>query len=223
MRFLSGSTILSLCLLSACPPTLLFAQESNCPFPSGRRTLVVNDVLTMREVVNPSTDTITVEIVYQGEAWVGWAVSPTGRMVGADSVIGLPDSGTVVQHDMADENINFVTPWETQTIIDSSITQEDGVTTMMFTMPLANEGQNEISATGPNTFLFAYGSDNELGFHQLSQAFTIDGALQQCDPATGTTPDYAESEAASSGANVVVKGWLMAATALLWGVAANVL
>ncbi|GKY97937.1 hypothetical protein MPSEU_000751700 [Mayamaea pseudoterrestris] len=166
----------------------------SCPFPTDARTLT--DGLDMREVVNPSTGTISVQFVYQGEAWVGFGVNPDGEMVGGDAVIGLPDEGSVQQYDLKGEGISFVTPWTTQTLLNASVTQQDGVTTMTFTMPLLNEGQNPIAASGPNTFLYAIGSSNELGYHRQRHAFTIDNALQSCDTTTGVTPTYAFSSSA---------------------------
>jgi hypothetical protein len=157
--------------------------------------LIVDDKLTMKEVVNPQDETITVQLTLQAQAWLGFGISPAGGMTGADSVIGLPDSGEVIQHDMASQRLSAVTPWETQTLTDATVVQENGVTTMTFTMPLVNDGQHSIVAEGPNTFLYAYGKDNELNFHAFARPFTIEEPLTACDPATGTTPDYASAAA----------------------------
>ena len=150
--------------------------------------------LTMREAVNPSTNTITVQMVYEGEAWLGFGVSPEGSMTDADAVIGLPDSQSVTQYDMTGEGLEFVSPWSTQTLSDASVTQDAGVTTLTFTMPLVNDGQHEILASGPNTFLYAYGGSNELSVHAKAKDFTIDAPLHVCGSSAGT-PTVGETNA----------------------------
>lgn len=226
LAIMSTTTMIKVLLLSLGLSSLtgwqavVMADETsaNCPLPSNTRNLIFDGTLTMKEVVNPNTNTITIQMTYQGEAWVGFGISPEGGMIGADAVIGLPAAGEVVQHDLAGKTVALVTPWETQTISDASVVQENGVTTMSFTMPLANEGQHGIVADGPNTFLYAYGSSNELGFHRSAREFTIDTALQACDPATGTTPDYSEggSAAASWGvASILTQVVLMATLSFL--------
>ena len=184
--------------------------QSSCPLPSNARTLIVGDKLTMKEVVNPQDKTITVQLTFQGEAWLGFGISPEGGMVGADSIIGVPDTNSVLQHDMTGQRQSGVTPWESQTLTDASVVQENGATVLSFTMPLVNEGQNAIVPDGPNTFLYAYGRSNELAFHSQARAFTIDTPLQVCDPTTGTTPDYDESTSGVTGSGP----WMFSITSI---------
>lgn len=42
------------------------------------------------------------QAVYQGEGWLAIGFSDSGNMPGSDSVIGLPEEGTVFEYDMDD-------------------------------------------------------------------------------------------------------------------------
>ena len=63
-------------------------------------------------------------------------------------------------------------PEDQQTLKDTSISVENGVTTMKFTKIMKEAGEIEIS-TGVNTFLWAYGSSNTLGYHAGRDPFDI--------------------------------------------------
>ncbi|CAN0050275.1 unnamed protein product, partial [Hapterophycus canaliculatus] len=41
----------------------------------------------------------------QGEGWVGIGFSDSGRMPGADSVVGLAEDDTVLEYDMDDYSV----------------------------------------------------------------------------------------------------------------------
>jgi hypothetical protein len=66
------------------------AQEIDCPLQS-ETSLLNYGVLTMNHVMNPINKTLTVEIVYEGEGWIGFGFSTNRRMVGSSAVIGLPN------------------------------------------------------------------------------------------------------------------------------------
>ncbi|GKY93603.1 hypothetical protein MPSEU_000327700 [Mayamaea pseudoterrestris] len=174
-----------LCISIASIP---LSAASSCPLPSDVR--VLRNDLTMREVVNPSTNTITIQMNYQGETWLAFGVNPDGEMIGGDAIIGLPETGSVMQYDMRRESMRGVKEWTTQSLTNSSITQENGVTVLTFTMPLVNDNQHEILADGPNTFLYAYGYSNTLAVHKRAEHFRVRSALQSCVPATGLTTNY---------------------------------
>jgi len=148
---------------------------------------------------------VTFVLAYEGEAWVAIAVSPTGRMVGSQSVIGLPNESeqdsTVIIYDMNGRDISGVLPADKQILTSSSIVQQDGVTTLTFTVPLETEGFF-VAASGETQYLYAYGLDNELGSHERRSAFTA--SLEGANVAVADDPSpYYKAH-----------GWLMA---LAWG------
>jgi len=116
--------------------------------------------------------TITVEMMYAGEAWIGFGFSENGLMPGSKAVIALPDSNTALQYDLNDRNLDDVVPFSTQTLLDSSVSQEDGVTTLTFTKLLEEPGELPISLTD-SIFLYAIGFDNTLAVHQIREAVTL--------------------------------------------------
>mmetsp|Transcript_6148 Transcript_6148/g.12320 ORF Transcript_6148/g.12320 Transcript_6148/m.12320 type:complete len:763 (+) Transcript_6148:238-2526(+) len=149
---------------------------------------------------------VTFQLTYEGEAWVALAVSPSGRMVGAQAVIGLPSESNqdeaVMLYDLSARNLGGVTPAASQTILtSSSIVQQDGVTTLTFTVPLQAEGFF-VAAEGDTNYLYAYGFDNQLGEHERRGVFAT--SLEGANVALADDPSpYYKAH-----------GWLMA---LAWG------
>ena len=75
-------------------------------------------------------------------------------------------------------------PAEKQTLMDTSITQEDGQTIMEFTKLLVEDGEHEI-VIGENTFLYALGGDNSLGYHSGGRGdFTVELEAMESDDTT---------------------------------------
>ena len=76
--------------------------------------------------------------------------------IGSEAVIGLPDDGTVLKYELTGKSTSLVVPMsdDKQTLIDTSITQEGGMTVMSFTKIL-DEDQYEI-VVGPNTFILNF-------------------------------------------------------------------
>ncbi|KAL7541591.1 hypothetical protein ACHAWF_006979 [Thalassiosira exigua] len=118
--------------------------------------------------------TITMEVTYDGEAWVGIGFSRDGQMVGSEAVLGLPSESSVLKYNMASKSSSGVQPMpqEQQTLADTSIEVKDGKTVMRFTKIMKEEGEIEIG-TGDNTFLWAYGSGNALGYHAQRKSFEL--------------------------------------------------
>ncbi|KAL7489101.1 hypothetical protein ACHAW6_014692 [Cyclotella cf. meneghiniana] len=101
------------------------------------------------------------------ESWLGWGINPSGEMIGGEAVIGLPDQGTVRKFMLNDESMEGVVEMEdaAQTLMETSIVQENGMTIMSFAKYL-DEDQYGIAASGSaNSFIYAIGSSNTLGFH----------------------------------------------------------
>jgi hypothetical protein len=85
----------------------------------------------MRHIMNPIDETLTVQLVCEGEGWVGFGYFSNGRMTGASAVIGLLDEALGPTKSM--EGISWETqtlgavqrmPDEAQTLTDASIYAE---------------------------------------------------------------------------------------------------
>merc|ERR1719203_1193790 len=61
-----------------------------------------------------------------------------------------------------------------QTLINSNITQNDTTTTLSFTKLLNEDGEIPINPNGINTFTWAVGGINLLGYHIKRSSFKID-------------------------------------------------
>jgi cytochrome b561 len=135
-------------------------------------------------------DTITVVYTVPTAAWAGIAFSGNGGfMIGSEAVIGLPDAETVLKYNLNAQNPDGVVPFDEaqQTLIETSVIQDDVSTVLTFTKILAEDGEIPI-AIGENTFLGAWGISNDLGFHSARQPFNIDltnGALTIINPGEG--------------------------------------
>eukprot|EP00934_Nitzschia_sp_Nitz4_P009271 Nitzschia sp. Nitz4//scaffold34_size148208//9904//13263//NITZ4_002957-RA/size148208-augustus-gene-0.67-mRNA-1//-1//CDS//3329548726//9261//frame0 len=123
-------------------------------------------------------DTITVIFEAPVEAWVGWGVSDNGGfMAGSEAVIGLPETGEVLKYSLGARSPAGVTPMaeEKQTLMETSIRQSNGLTTMIFTKILEEEDEIPINKSGDNTFLAAWGQSDILSFHASRGSFTASG------------------------------------------------
>jgi len=147
--------------------------------PDGRLQATIEregGALEMVLTTDETAGTITVEMTYAGEAWIAFGFSEEGLMPGSKAVIALPDSNTALQYDLNDRSLNDVVPFSTQTLLDSSVSQENGVTTMTFTKLLEEPGELPISLTD-SIFLYAIGFDNTLAVHQIRAAVTVNGNI----------------------------------------------
>ena len=160
----------------------------------GSSTVRLTSDLTLNTIIDPIHNTLTAELVYNGIGWVGMAfTNEQPVMVAAEAVIGLPDepnsATNPAKYNLNDRSVSGVVqmPAEKQTLINATITQEGGQTILRFTKLLFEDGEHPIFADRQNTFLFAHGSSNTLGFHSgfggfdlLSNqcAVRIDGVLQ---------------------------------------------
>ena len=115
----------------------------------------------------------------------GLYVSITGTMEGGEGIIGTPDDGMVQKYTLGSSPRIELMPADKQTLMSTSITQENGQTIMEFAKYLVEEGENEITSDGENTFLWAIGSGNSPGYHAARDNFD---ANIQATPAAVTTP-----------------------------------
>lgn len=119
--------------------------------------------------------TISMELIYEGEAWLSIAFSNDGKMIGSEAVIGTPANGNVQKYEMVSKLTSGVEPMpeSQQTLQDASIEVSEGQTIMKFTKLMKEPGEIEILAGDNNNFLGAYGRDEVLATHIARQSVVL--------------------------------------------------
>jgi hypothetical protein len=155
-------------------------------------SLSITDKLKVKYVVNadettPGKGTLSVEMEYLGVAWLGFAHSESGIMVGSLGIIGLPDSAAeelqVQKFKLGGLDVGSpggITPLKAdrQTLIKSSLEQTEYYTVMRFTKLLMEPDELSIHPNLQNTFLFAHGAGNSFGYHETRGVAVLD--LKPC-------------------------------------------
>lgn len=153
-------------------------------------TMSITEKLRVNYVVNvdekdPSKGVFSAEMIYQGEAWLGLAHSESGSMMGSMAILGLPDAPVAHQvqkyllgSSTERNGIPQALPALQQTLLDTSLAQDGGNTIMRFTKLLSEPNEQTINPNWQNTFLFAYGSSNFLGYHEKRGVLALD--LRPC-------------------------------------------
>lgn len=168
-------------LLFALLPALAHSQLS-CPDPLGHE-YPVNDELTMYFDVVLSEPNVTdgsilcARFESLNTGWIGFGISPTKEMIGAEAIIGVPANGTVKKYILFGKDVSMVTPMDEadQTLMDTSITQDaEGRTTMTFTKYMFEDKYGILPNDFINSFIWATGSTNELGYHAARGNFGMD-------------------------------------------------
>ena len=138
------------------------------------------------------------KLVYSGNAWVSIGRSSAGYMVGSDVIVGLPSAGTTLLYDLTAKSTSGVSKMSDQSALTSgSISQASSTTTMTFTS-LLDQTAFDVSASGAQDFIWAYGSGNSLGFHAGMGAFSLD--LTTCSTSTIKTEAISTSAVLAHGA-----------------------
>lgn len=185
-------------LLSAITTLLLVieAASQTCPSADEMNEMQLgDDTLTFKYAVVPAASADERSILCgrleaASEAWLGFGISPTGEMEGGEGIIGLPDDGTVQKYYLGTSPRVEAMADDKQTLMSASITQADGKTTMDFAKYLEEDGELEIVPYGENTFLFAVGSGNELGYHAARGDFNLDFEMSPSPSSTSTIGVY---------------------------------
>lgn len=165
-------------------------QENQCSFTREAQLGSANSGVSIKEVMGPRNESVTVEMVYESRGWLGLALASNAKMIGSIAVIGLPGSGTVAKYFLGGKAISAVTrlPAQNQTLTNTNMTQNATHTIMKFTKRLVEEGERTIFADGLNTAIFATGRGNSLasGTHSNFGAFQI--ALTPCQESDSLGP-----------------------------------
>ncbi|CAM9850698.1 unnamed protein product [Ectocarpus fasciculatus] len=158
--------------------------------------VIAEDGFTVYWTVDTDAEEVTMQVVYDGEGYVGLGFSSTGDMVPADAVIGLPDEGTALEYDLSTYQLSSDNEHETQEISGASVTQVDSTTTLVFTRPLAPTDATKTVLSAEEgeevTFIWAYGSSNTFEQHENRGDFTVSDVL--CSEAVVVEDDDSDSE-----------------------------
>jgi DOMON domain len=122
--------------------------------------------LMMKNYINLAEQTVSIQLDYKSEGWLGFAFTEQAIMVPNIATIGLPDD-TVQKYFLESRSLPGVNPLEesSQSLINASIRQVDGQTTMEFTRKLIEDGEVDVKIDEPNRFNWAIGSSNTLAIH----------------------------------------------------------
>jgi hypothetical protein len=149
------------------------------------------ELQTITEVTDATTGQgrITVQATLTGLGWIGIGWSADGMMIPGVSVMGTDCN-------IAKWNMNAYSyidlegvkpfPESQQTLSDTSFIQNETHSILRFTKPLIEDGELPLDATGNgnNIFLWAYGTNNFIGFHNAQG--TREVPLTACEG--GTVP-----------------------------------
>lgn len=134
------------------------------------KKLSLSPLLAFHWAAGSDKNSLKVALQYQGESWLGFATSKDGKMIGADAIIGKPADSSVGTYALKGKKKDDIIEGE-DTLVSSSIKQEEGVTTMEFEAP-------GIAQDGLNTYLYAVGAGNDFGYHEHRGNFRVD--LETC-------------------------------------------
>jgi len=114
-----------------------------------------------------------VTMTYAGEGYIALGMSPMQTMANSETIIGMyprvPEKVTIGGYDGG--SIERM-PDSKQTLLDASITQENGMTIMRFSKLLVEEGELPLNVGALNNFIWAIGTGNGLSYHAVRSSFT---------------------------------------------------
>jgi len=185
MKSITGCIVL---FVSLC--TLFIADAQECMVSENpaydfkinlRGDGTIDDSVTLYfSFVNDFT-AMSAQLVHLGTGWLAIALS-AGGMIGSEAIIGLPDEPISAtnpgKYYLGGYSASAVTlrDDDVQTLTSSSIVQDTTSTTLTFTKLLEEPGDVfVIDPFGVNTFLWAHGTSNTLGYHSVNRSpFVID-------------------------------------------------
>ena len=181
-------------LVAACAVGIVRAQELDCSF-QGDPLLLMDDLLSVHHIVNENAGTITFEITYDAEGWVGFGVQPNGKMIGGEAIIVKPNlalsSTNPGKYIMSSEEESGVVLMSAQTLSDASFEQVNGQTILRYTKLLSESNEIAIDPDNSNTFIFAAGGSNTFEDHGNLYGRTTLDSLNKCrvvESSVTTTP-----------------------------------
>mmetsp|Transcript_28021 Transcript_28021/g.58275 ORF Transcript_28021/g.58275 Transcript_28021/m.58275 type:complete len:329 (+) Transcript_28021:1203-2189(+) len=140
--------------------------------------ITLSDECFMKYKLNVTEESLSVELLYNGIGWLGWAISNDGAMEESEAVIGFPVHGSAPhKYNLGGKSTSLVVPMEEdkQTLIDVQVMVFDDPdqTAMKFTKSLQEANEIDI-IRGDNSILWAHGTGfgSELSYHS-NRGFTV--------------------------------------------------
>jgi hypothetical protein len=156
------------------------APVASRPSPA-EGVISIGNGATLFTEANEEQGTIFFEIMYEGQGWIGFGVSPGQTMAGSEVIIGVPGSAVGPnnpgKYTLSSQSLSGVIllPSEQQTLIDATIEQNETHTVLRYSKLMEEDGEFSLSADEPNPFVFATGISNALGNH--NQRFTFSASV----------------------------------------------
>lgn len=134
----------------------------------------------------PQFTKVKIKMWYNGAGWIGVGVSAAGRMIGSVAAIGVPDQvpSTVQKYDLSGKFVGSggVAPSSNQNLQNYSVSQVQNQTISQTVMEFItfldwNNGSLPFESSGSTHMVYAYGSDNTLGYHKNRANFTVNLAF----------------------------------------------
>ena len=218
--------------------SFVVAEDVTCSFRQ-EIEIIPERRLTVYQETSQENNTVSIEVVYAGLAWIGFGFSEKGLMVGSTGkssisisrcqllrdlieilpvVIGQPggvitDVPNAGKFELGGYSIPAVQPLppSEQTLIDASIENNETHTFLKFTKLLDEDGELNISATKENIAIFGVGRNIELlSIHDYNGAFPI--TLSACSNTTTRAKLFNDGPVRRD--LWVIHGYMMAAA---WG------
>ncbi|XP_069098968.1 putative DBH-like monooxygenase protein 2 isoform X2 [Pleurodeles waltl] len=142
---------------------------------------------------NKTTEEITFALHVRTTGWIGFGLSPSGGMTGADIVIGGVSPSSNQSTYFADyHGIGEVTPVRdaVQNYKLKFLSENDGLTTMRFSRKFRTCDPFDVDVTA-NTqrIIAAYGTSDTIRYHGASQRFMASVQLLSEAPVSGPDPE----------------------------------
>lgn len=150
-------------------------------------------------------------VTYEGQGWVGFAVSPAGFMAGSQAVIGNDEGVNRYMLDGYTADQVMLMDFGAPRGIEESLTQTDTQSILEFAVPITGtEEQFNIKTDGDtNFFLVAAGSSNTLSYHAVRSPLEVvvepctgGGSIPTAVAPTSEFPDNMEMMTADMLANL---------------------
>jgi DOMON domain/Eukaryotic cytochrome b561 len=174
-------------------------NETDAPCALHGAPRIRDDVL-LRYVVNPERKTITIELIYNGIGWIGFAFTTKASMIPSTSVIGIPSSNrlfngraTVAKYRMKtkrNSGVQMIRKLGDDEHV-ARIDQNKTHTVLLFTRTLKAVDYDEVEVVPNrmNRFIWAVGHDNDLAQHKYmgSERILLDKNCQSSTDGNGSS------------------------------------
>lgn len=135
-----------------------------------------------------ANSTVAFTLTVTGNQWVAFGVNPTGEMTGSDAFLCLPGNNEVRRVHITAKSASGLVDQSVQPT-GATVSQTNDMTTCVFSRELTGEADPnaiDINADEATTFVYAYGSSNDLAYHGNSRGsatFTLndsEGSAASC-------------------------------------------